>query len=374
MAVTELRVANYRSIRALSLPLKKANLIVGANGCGKTNLYRSIALLRHAADGRLAEGLLEEGGMPSALWAGDRREGPVRIKLGVTVDSFEYDLEIGLPQPTDPPNPPSLFKLDPVVRVETLNLLERGKRTKILDRNTNSCSIRNDSGVMERFLLELRSEQSVMAQISDPQRFPILEMLRRTFLQWRFYHEFRVDASSPIRQPRPSVRTYVLPPDGSDLAAALGTILENGDDQGLRQGFADAFPESQFEIVSSPGGLELSVSMPGVHRPLRSCELSDGTLRYLCLLAALKSPSPAPLIALNEPENSLHEDLMEPLADLLAQAAFLSQLWVTTHSTRLAELVGTRLMVQPIGLERVDGETVRSGRPRNAAYSSDWDD
>lgn len=374
MPVTELRVANYRSIRTLSLPLKKANLIVGANGCGKTNLYRSIALLRHAADGRLAEGLLEEGGMPSALWAGDRSEGPVRIKLGVTVDSFEYDLEIGLPQPTDPPNPPSLFELDPVVRVETLNLLEGGKRTKILDRNTNSCSIRNDSGVMERFLLELRSEQSVMAQISDPQRFPILEMLRRTFLQWRFYHEFRVDLNSPIRQPRPSVRTYVLPPDGSDLAAALGTILENGDDQGLRQGFAEAFPESQFEIVSSPGGLELSVSMPGVHRPLRSCELSDGTLRYLCLLAALKSPSPAPLIALNEPENSLHEDLMEPLADLLAQAALLSQLWVTTHSTRLAELVGTRLMVKPIGLERVEGETVRTGRPRNAAYSSDWDD
>ncbi|MCB8933705.1 MAG: AAA family ATPase [Chthonomonadaceae bacterium] len=72
MPVTELRVENYRSIRALTLPLKSANLIVGANGCGKTNLYRSMALLRNAAEGRLAEGLLEEGGMPSALWAGDR--------------------------------------------------------------------------------------------------------------------------------------------------------------------------------------------------------------------------------------------------------------------------------------------------------------
>lgn len=368
MPVTELRVANYRSIREMTLPLKSANLIVGANGCGKTNLYRSMTLLRDAADGRLAQGLLEEGGMPSALWAGARREGPVRMKLGVTLDAFEYDLEIGLPQPQV-----SLFSLDPVVRVETLKIVDNGKRTTILERNSNSCRIRDDEGVMEEFTLALRSEQSVMAQISDPRRFPILEAVRRSFLQWRFYHEFRVDSSSPIRQPRPGVRTYVLSPDGSDVAAALGTILENGDDQGLRQGFADAFPDAHFSIAPGPGGLELHVTTPGIQRPLASGELSDGTLRYLCLLAALKSPSPAPLIALNEPENSLHEDLLEPLAELLANAALLSQLWVTTHSSRLADLVGEKLVVVPIGLEKVDGETVRTGRPRNAAYSSEWD-
>ena len=371
MPVTELRVANYRSIRELTLPLKKANLIVGANGCGKTNLYRSMVLLRAAAEGRLAKTLLEEGGMPSALWAGSRSEGPVRMKLGVTLDSFEYDLEIGLPQPHDPP---SLFLLDPMVRVETLRLVEGGKRTVILERNTNSCKVRNDAGKMETFPLALRSEESVMVQVSDPQRFPILEAVRRSFLQWRFYHEFRVDASSPIRQPRPGVRTYVLSPDGSDLAAALGTILENGDDLGLHRGFAEAFPEAQLGISRGQGGVELQVTTPGVQRPLSSGELSDGTLRFLCLLAALRSPSPAPLIALNEPENSLHENLLEPLADLLVNAALRSQLWLTTHSSQLATRVAEQLVVSPIGLEKRDGQTVRAGRPRGAAYSSEWDD
>ena len=102
------------------------------------------------------------------------------------------------------------------------------------------------------------------------------------------------------------------------------------------------------------GGL---LNMPGLKRPLRARELSDGTLRYLCLLAALLSPRPPSLLALNEPETSLHPDLHDPLARQLVNAAKKSQLWIVTHSQRLAELVEKYSSEPPIRLELVDGET-----------------
>src|SRR5437763_16764436 len=101
--------------------------------------------------------------------------------------------------------------------------------------------------------------------------------------------------------------------------------------------------------------------MPGLKRPLRSRELSDGTLRYLCLLAALLSPRAPALLALNEPETSLHPDLLEPLAKQIVNAGRSSQLWVVTHSVRLAELVEKYSGESAIRLELEAGETRVAG-------------
>src|SRR5207247_10040000 len=100
-----------------------------------------------------------------------------------------------------------------------------------------------------------------------------------------------------------------------------------------------AFPGALLIIEHSEGSFAVSLRMPGLLRPLAARELSDGTLRYLCLIAALMSPRPPALLALNEPETSLHPDLLEPLATLMVKASRSSQLWVVTHSHRLAELV-----------------------------------
>jgi len=98
--------------------------------------------------------------------------------------------------------------------------------------------------------------------------------------------------------------------------------------------------------------------MPSLMRPLDGRELSDGTLRYLCLLAALLSPRPPPLMALNEPETSLHADLLEPLGELLAAAAQTTQLWVTTHSEDLAGHLQRLTKARPLRLAMKDGATV----------------
>jgi len=74
MTVRELWVEGYRSIRSLQLDLTPVTVVVGANGSGKTNLYRAMRLLSAAAEGTLARSLADEGGMPSVLWAGPRKK------------------------------------------------------------------------------------------------------------------------------------------------------------------------------------------------------------------------------------------------------------------------------------------------------------
>lgn len=367
MPVTELRIEGYRSVRALNLPLKRANIIVGPNGCGKSNLYQAIALLRHAAAGTLAKALGDEGGMPSVLWAGPRKEGPVRLRIGVTLDEYEYELVIGLPQAGI-----SAFVLDPHIKEETLLRREGRGKVKLLERGPSSCSLWRPNGERDRYTLALHHGESAMDQIVNPREYPFIDDFRRRLLKWRFYHGFRADSESPLRRATTGVRTYVLAGDGSDLAAALQTIRENGDGAGLDAAVADAFPGAHLLIGDDASAFEVAMAFPGVDRPMRARELSDGTLRYLCLLAALFSPTPAPLLALNEPETSLNEDLMPPLARLIARAAATSQIWLTTHSHRLSDELAELLGVVPLALEKVDGETLRAGRPR-AAYSAEWD-
>ncbi len=368
MPVTELRVSNYRSIREIQLPMKPVNVILGPNGCGKSNLYNSIALIQAAVEGRLGEAIVAEGGLGSILWAGPRKSGPVRLTLQIAVEDFEYRLVLGLPQ-----NERTLFNLDPQIKEEHLTLCEGKRRIAMLERKTGTCSVRAADGSWNRFDLQLIDSESVIAQISDPQQFPMLSGFARNVRRWRFYHSFRSDAASPMRQPQVGTRTFILAADGIDLAAALQTIFENGDDRGLQNSISDAFPGARLMIDRVGHGLEIAMRYPGMTRPLDARELSDGTLRYLALCAALLSPKPAPFIAINEPETSLHHELLPPLARLIKRVAGASQIWLTTHASVLADEVSSLTGSHPIALEKIEGATIRKGRPAKAAFSAAYD-
>src|SRR5215212_7527801 len=99
MPIRALHVAGYRSVRDVRLVMSRLNVLVGPNGCGKTNLYRAMYLLTAAAGGQLARTMADEGGMPSALWAGPRGKGPHRMTLGVELDELTYELAAGLVPP-----------------------------------------------------------------------------------------------------------------------------------------------------------------------------------------------------------------------------------------------------------------------------------
>jgi predicted ATPase len=151
----------------------------------------------------------------------------------------------------------------------------------------------------------------------------------------------------------------------------LQTIREVGDGGALARAIDRAFPGARLEIEhprSEPDAafprdrFALFLKMSEFRRPFAARELSDGTLHYLALLAALLTPRPPGLIAVNEPESSIHPDLIEPLAELIARASEHSQVWITTHSTALASAVERLTGSPPIVLEKVEGATRVVGR------------
>lgn len=362
MSLRELAVEGYRSIRQLHLTLGPVNVLTGPNGCGKSNLYNSMFLLSKAAAGGFARAIADEGGMPSVLWAGaekvryTRKKPPRRVILGITGDDFAYELQFGLPASGPPVKEPSQFMLDPRIKEERITIA--GSRVRLLERSNATAHIRNADGRMVDYPLALLESESVLSQIQEPHVYPELAALRMEMLRWRFYHGFRTDAHSPLRAPQVGVMTPVLSHWGADLAAAIQTIVEIGDRKGLEESIDRAFPGARLEVRSEQTRFSLALHMPGVPRPLEAAELSDGTLRYLCLVAALLSPRPPALLALNEPETSIHPDLIEPLARLIASAGRSAQLWITTHSPALAAEVERSSGQRPLRLRMSAGETL----------------
>ena len=368
MPIREIHVTGYRSVRDVRLKLRQINILTGPNASGKSNLYNSVFLLAKAAQGGFARVIADEGGMSSVLWAGERkgrsisssRLEPVRMGLGVKTDTFNYDLVCGLPKPYR-----SAFDLDPEVKEERVWMeAPRGMKVTFFERNSERAWILDRDERLADYSGELLPTESVLSQLREPHLYPELSALRAEMNQWRFYHHFRTDHESPLRHPQVGVRTPVLSHDGRDLAAALQTIIEVGQEEDLHEAIRHAFPGASLEIDhdEESGMFAVLLRMPGLKRPLRARELSDGTLRYLCLLAALLSPRPPALLALNEPETSLHPDLFEPLAHAMVNAARNSQLWVVTHSQRLAELVEEYSGEEPIRLELSGGETKVGGQ------------
>jgi predicted ATPase len=147
--------------------------------------------------------------------------------------------------------------------------------------------------------------------------------------------------------------------DGADLAAALATIVLGGDHVTLGRCVAHALDGAAVEVLPERSGhLEFGLSLPGVRRPLRAGELSDGQLRFLFLAAALLAPQPPGVLVLNEPESSLHEDVLPALAELIVAASARSQIIVTTHATDLAATLLEHEGTVAVALDLLDGVTV----------------
>jgi predicted ATPase len=223
----------------------------------------------------------------------------------------------------------------------------------------------------------IRLTDSMISEFADPRRCPELLVVRERVRSWRFYDHFRTDADAPARQPRIGSRTPVLGHDGADLAAALATIREIGDADGLDAAVDNAFPRSRLRIANVEGRFEVQLHQHGLLRALGAAELSDGTLRYLLLVAALLTPRPPELLVLNEPETSLHPDLLPALAGLIATAAMSTQLIVVSHDQSLmrtveaaADELGTPLAA--LALRKEFGETILDGQTRLDRPSWHW--
>jgi len=380
--MTRLAVSGYRSLRDIKIELGTLNVVTGANGSGKSSLYRALRLLADIAQGRIIQSLAAEGGLQSTLWAGPEafsramkagtqpvqglvRKNAISLKLGFAGDDYGYAIDLGLP-----PSGGSIFLNDPAIKVESLWTGERLGRANVFAlRNGPYVRIRADSGEWRDSYKDLAPFDSMMTHCSDPREALELLLLRERMRDWRFYDHLRTDRDAPSRKPQVGTYTPVLASDGSDLAAAVETIRQIGAAREMDAAIADAFPGARVDVSSTDGYLELEMRQHGLLRALKCAELSDGTLRYLLLVAALLSPRPPALMVLNEPETSLHPELLPPLARLIAQASKLSQVVVVSHASALVSALEADADCRQIVLEKQLGETlVRDNTPPSWAW------
>jgi len=362
--IDRIEIAGYRSICSLQVRLKQLTIVRGPNGSGKSNLYKALRLLARTAQGGLPLAIAQEGGMPSILWAGRRKKKsakePVRMKLAAYSDEFNYEVNFGLPEPMK-----TAFINDPEVKEEYVWMgTPRRPGNTYFERTRGGAWVMDRDGQRASYSGKLSKLEPVLAQVREPHLYPELSILSRGLQEWRFYDHFRSDPESPLRQPQSSTHSPILSHDGLNLAAALQTIRETGDAAGLNEAIDAVFPGSRLDIVQDKidayrcgCAFSLELDLPGVGRNLKAAEFSDGTIRYLCLLAALLSLQPPPLLVLNEPENSLHPDVLLPLAQLIRRASERSQVWVTTHSDKLADLLAEDPQSKLVTLEKIEGET-----------------
>jgi predicted ATPase len=361
--VREIHAANYRSLRSIRFPTGRLTVFVGANGVGKTNLYRALQLIQASAAGTLARELAAEGGMQSAFWAGQRRTGdPARIKLsaGFGEPAFEgvvysYEVEIGVP----PPGGPGAFPLEPDLKEEWLLFHHGGRVHKLLERRGRSVMARDADGKRAEISRDLLASETALGSFDEPQRFPDVHAIKQLMLDWRFYHDLRTDSASPLRRPCLAVATPTMASDGSNLAAVLATLIYiRRDTLDLDRAIEDAFPGARLDVPVPEQEASFGMVFPDhPRRVFDARELSDGTLRYLALAGALLSLRLPTFVALNEPESSLHPDLLEPLGRLIAKASERTQIWLVTHSERLAAAIAKHGGMQPRTVIKKDGET-----------------
>jgi predicted ATPase len=382
--IATLAVENYRSLRHLVIPLAPLTVVTGANGTGKSSLYRALRLLADAARNGAVAALAREGGLRSTLWAGPEttgravREGSypvqgtvraksVSLRLGFGGDEFSYAIDFGFPPACVDQ---SAFALDPEIKRESIWKGPLLRPAAVLsERDNGIVRIRGDQRTWSE-PQPIRLYDSMLSELADPRQAPEVLRVREQVRSWRFYDQIRTDAAAPARGSQVGTRTPVMSPDGADVAAALQTIRETGDSDALDQAIDLAFPGSRVTVEREGGGrLGLRLHQHGLLRPLGAAELSDGTLRYLLWAAALLAPRPAGLLVLNEPETSLHAELLAPLAQLITAAVASSQVIVVSHAQGLISALQGAAAEGPTPASTIElvkdfGETRVAGQDR----------
>jgi predicted ATPase len=346
--IRSLKAQNLLSFgeEGVSVDMQPLNVLIGPNSSGKSNFVEMFGLLK-AAPRDLTVPIREGGGINEWLWKG--AEGAPTAEIEATVlyprtpdMALRYTLALTMigqrmqlmdealenEERTNPREPDVHFYYryqhgNPVINV-----------------NPRSDGAPTRSPGTTRYLQrqDLLPDQSVLAQRKDPDQYPELTYVGDQFSKIRLYREWNLGRFTAPRLPqKPDLPEDFLLDDASNLGIVWNDLEHR---PGLRRLLLEKLSRlhDAIEDVTTKihgGTVQLMIHERGLREPIPATRLSDGTLRYLCLLTILCHPSPPPLICIEEPELGLHPDILSTIAELLIDASQRTQLVVTTHSDQL---------------------------------------
>ncbi len=322
-------VKGFRRLSDLDIALRPLTVMIGVNGVGKSSVLEALSLLSSSAQGKLRERMSEMGGL-GALMTIDRVRG---LTLGTRMDvegdaPLDYSIALApggtayviqeelLCQQRNPQPPP--FK----------HIESRGVDIRYYD---------PDQGRLTRPSWPHEPLESSLSQV--PKMFQLPEELRRRLASATLYHVLNVDGRAPVRLPQTMQPADLPGSDGETLVSCLYYLRETDRDryEAIEDALRAAFPS--FERLEFPpvaaGTLAMAWRDRFFSKPLYTHQLSEGTLRFLWLVTLLQSPGLPSICMIDEPEVSLHQEMLSLLADLLREASNRALVVVATHSDRL---------------------------------------
>ncbi|MBR1368767.1 chromosome segregation protein SMC [Methanocalculus chunghsingensis] len=346
------------------IPLSSLNVIIGPNGSGKSNLIEAISLLA-AAPKDLSAPVREAGGVRDWLWKGahsptatikatlslsDHPDMPIRHTISFREHGNHFEvtaerIETSAPYPGyDEPyyyyrNDAGFIRLKGKARSEAMQVSEAdGGEEHQLPRDT------------------IDPERSVLSQVKDPYYYPVLTGLTEVYNGIHIYRDWIFGRYTPPRQPQKTdLPSRYLTANSENLALILNKLALH-DKRTILEALKALYPEIDDYHVQIVDGGGVQVYLKEGQFDIPATRLSDGTLRYLCLLAILCHPTPPPLICIEEPELGLHPDVLPTLADLMVSASERCQLIVTTHSDILVDAL-TEIPESVLVCEKRNGST-----------------
>ena len=343
---------------AQELELKPLNVLIGPNGSGKSNLIEVIGLLS-AAPSDVTAPIREGGGDKNWIWRGEPKAAAARmaIVVGPRKKGRRTRYSLGFR-----PNFFGAPRLEEEIgAVEQAEHVDDGSGHVLTRRSGKvTLSYRDESGERSQRELppaDIKHDQSILSQLKDPLHYPELTLLGVTLTTIHFYREWSFGRNTPPRLPQKAdLPNRLLREDGTNLGMVLNRL--RGDPM-AKSRFLVALRKlyhgvEDFDVHIEAGSVQVFLQEGNITIP--ATRLSDGTLRYLCLLAILCHPTPPPVVCLEEPELGLHPDILPGLADLLREASERCQLIVTTHSDTLVDAL-TDTPESIVVCEKENGQT-----------------
>ena len=337
------------------IDLRALNLLIGANGSGKSNLIEAVSFMRAAAAAKdFREVTLKGGGAAEWIWKG-RPTGTASVEWVVSNPTgkkpLRHTVSFRCPQQSFLLADERVEESEPRnTGVDDVYFFYRYQKGQPVVNTLDG-----QGRQLSRESIEL--DRSILLQRRDPDAYPELALLAGSYERIRIYREWQFGRDSACRMAKQAdVRNDVLLEDFSNLAIFLSRLKKHPK---AKKEFISYLAKlydglTDFEVVAEGGSLRIFLHEGEFAIPAE--RLSDGTLRYLCLLAILCDPAPPPLICIEEPELGLHPDILPTLADLLKAASQKTQLIVTTHSDILVDAM-TDKPESVVICEKHDGKT-----------------